>query len=104
MTRLPWPSSLLERNQETRVTTSTLRPFGGGAWSPDGQRVAFRAAGAGVDAIYVKSVSGGTDEILRQVQARLPHRTGRATAAGSSTQTTMRRPVRTSWGRTQAAR
>ena len=66
-------------------------------WSPDGQRVVFRATGAGVDAIYVKNVNGGKEEILLQgTNPPEPHRTGRAMTAGSSTPRTTRRPGRTS--------
>ena len=53
----------LERNLDTRLIGPPLAP-GAAVWSPDGQRVAFRATGAGVDAIYLKSVSGGKEEIL----------------------------------------
>jgi Tol biopolymer transport system component len=53
----------LERNQETRLTTPPLNPTGALVWAPDGQRLAFRATGGH---IYVKSVSGGTEEILLQ--------------------------------------
>jgi serine/threonine protein kinase len=56
----------LERNQETRVPTPPLSPFTAFVWSPDSQRVAFRATGTGVDAIHVKNVNGGTEEILLQ--------------------------------------
>jgi serine/threonine protein kinase/Tol biopolymer transport system component len=56
----------LERNQETRLATPPLVPFAALVWSPDGQRVAFRTTSAGVDAIHVKSVNSGTEEILLQ--------------------------------------
>ena len=53
----------LERNQETRLTTPPLIP-GPAVWSPDSQRLAFGAAGAGAPAIYLKNVNGGREEIL----------------------------------------
>jgi eukaryotic-like serine/threonine-protein kinase len=55
----------LERNQEIRLTTSPLSP-GAAVWSPDSQRLVFRATGAGADAMYVMSASGGAPEVLFQ--------------------------------------
>jgi Tol biopolymer transport system component len=56
----------LERNQETRLVTPPLNPLGAMVWSPDGQRLVFRASSPGVDAMYVKPVGGGPEEILLQ--------------------------------------
>jgi Tol biopolymer transport system component len=53
----------LERNQETPLVRPPFSP-GAAVWSPDGQRVVFRATGTGVDAMYVKGVNGGKEEIL----------------------------------------
>ncbi len=53
----------LERNSEARLVLPPL-VSGAAVWSPDGQRVAFRATGAGVDAMYLKGASGGKEEIL----------------------------------------
>jgi serine/threonine protein kinase len=53
----------LERDQEIRVTTPPLIATTA-LLSPDGQRAAFVRAGAGASAIYVKSVMGGSEEIV----------------------------------------
>ena len=59
----------LERDQETRLTTPPLGP-GAAIWSPDGQRVVFGATGAGAPAMYIRSVTGGTEEVLLQGSTR----------------------------------
>jgi hypothetical protein len=75
----PDPPSLwiqdLERNQETKLTTPPIVPVGGGGavWSPDGQRLAFRATNAAaVDGIYMKKANGGAEELLVQGTSTSP--------------------------------
>src|SRR5262249_22162409 len=44
-----------------------LSPNGAVVWSPDAQRVAFSAVGAGVGgAMYIENASGGKEETLLQ--------------------------------------
>jgi eukaryotic-like serine/threonine-protein kinase len=52
-----------ERNQETRLTTPPLSP-GAAVLSPDGQHVVFAAAGVAAQAMYIKSVTGGAEDVL----------------------------------------
>jgi Tol biopolymer transport system component len=62
----------LERNQETRLTTPGLTAQAL-VWSPDGQRVAFRATGGDGAAIYVKNANGGKEEtLLKETNPQLP--------------------------------
>jgi serine/threonine protein kinase/Tol biopolymer transport system component len=55
----------LERDQETSITRPPLNPDAA-VWSPDGQRVVFKATGSGAPAIYIKNVNGGKEQILGQ--------------------------------------
>jgi dipeptidyl aminopeptidase/acylaminoacyl peptidase len=53
----------LERGHEMRVTAPPLSP-NTALLAPNGQRVAFVAAGVGAAAIYTKGVVGGSEEML----------------------------------------
>jgi Tol biopolymer transport system component len=55
----------LEREQEIRVTTPPLSP-NAAVLSPDGHRVAFVAGTAGGPTMYLRSVTGGSEEVLLQ--------------------------------------